>query len=100
MPSMPYNVPWANSLFEDNAEYGFGMKIADNSFKDRIKSLISNNLDLVKKSEKDTYKNYVNEINKENSEELLKIIDDTKIPNLKELKDYLMILDIMESIMY
>ena len=44
---------------------------------------------MVKKSEKDTYKNYVNEINKENSEELLKIIDDTKIPNLKELKDYI-----------
>ena len=89
MPSMPYNVPWANSLFEDNAEYGYGMKIADNSFKDRIKSLISNNLDLVKKSEKDIYKNYVNEINKETSEELLSIIDETKIPDLKELKDYI-----------
>ena len=24
-PSTPYNVPWANSLFEDNAEFGYGM---------------------------------------------------------------------------
>ena len=24
-PSTPYNIPWANSLFEDNAEFGFGM---------------------------------------------------------------------------
>ena len=24
-PSTPYSIPWANSLFEDNAEFGFGM---------------------------------------------------------------------------
>ena len=24
-PSTPYNIPWANSLFEDNAEFGLGM---------------------------------------------------------------------------
>jgi len=24
-PSTPYSVPWANSLFEDNAEFGYGM---------------------------------------------------------------------------
>ena len=47
VPSMPYSIPWANSLFEDNAEYGFGMKIADDAYKDRIKALISNNLDEV-----------------------------------------------------
>ncbi|MDD8048474.1 MAG: pyruvate:ferredoxin (flavodoxin) oxidoreductase [Thomasclavelia sp.] len=36
-PSTPFNFDkngegpsWANSLFEDNAEYGFGMKLADN----------------------------------------------------------------------
>ena len=32
-PSMPYSVPWANSLFEDNAEFGFGMKVADEAIK-------------------------------------------------------------------
>ena len=25
VPSMPYNLPWASSLFEDNTEYGLGM---------------------------------------------------------------------------
>ena len=25
VPSMPYSVPWANSLFEDNAEFGLGI---------------------------------------------------------------------------
>ena len=33
LPSMPYSVPWANSLFEDNAEFGFGIKIANLTMK-------------------------------------------------------------------
>lgn len=43
-PSTPYcsnaegkGPAWANSLFEDNAEYGFGMAIAVNKLRDRIK---------------------------------------------------------------
>ena len=42
-PSTPYTVnakgegpAWANSLFEDNAEYGFGMATAVNKMRDRI----------------------------------------------------------------
>lgn len=42
-PSTPYRtnkdghgVAWANSLFEDNAEYGFGMATAVNKMRDRI----------------------------------------------------------------
>ena len=31
---------WANSLFEDNAEYGFGMRIAINTIRDRIQNVI------------------------------------------------------------
>jgi pyruvate-ferredoxin/flavodoxin oxidoreductase len=34
---------WANSLFEDNAEYGFGMRIAQNTIRDRIQNLIVTN---------------------------------------------------------
>jgi len=33
---------WANSLFEDNAEYGFGMRIAQKTMSDRIENIISN----------------------------------------------------------
>lgn len=87
-PSMPYKIPWANSLFEDNAEFGFGMRIADQTMKNQIKSLIENNIDLVKKSEKDIYKAYCENINEDTSKRLLEIIDDTKIARLKELKDF------------
>ncbi|MDO5713805.1 MAG: pyruvate:ferredoxin (flavodoxin) oxidoreductase [Tissierellia bacterium] len=46
-PSMPYctdscgNGPsWANSLFEDNAEYGYGMKVGVRQTRDRLKLLL------------------------------------------------------------
>ncbi len=42
-PSMPYctdergrGPAWANSLFEDNAEYGYGMLIADKQIRDKL----------------------------------------------------------------
>ena len=45
MPSMPYNLPWANSLFEDNAEFGYGMLLADNLMKNRIKKLMESDIE-------------------------------------------------------
>ena len=46
-PAVPYTVnakghgpTWANSLFEDNAEYGFGMVLALNARRDRLARLV------------------------------------------------------------
>lgn len=89
MPSMPYSIPWANSLFEDNAEFGFGMKIADNTMKKQIISLIQNNMNLVKKSEVDIYKAYCEKVTEETAQALLEVIDNTKIDNLLKLKDFI-----------
>lgn len=88
-PSTPYSVPWANSLFEDNAEYGYGMKIADMQQKRRIVSLIRDNIDKVKNSEKSIYKNYVKNITKETADALEKVVDSTKIDELKKLKSFI-----------
>jgi len=48
-PSMPYTtnkdgngVAWANSLFEDNAEYGFGMATGVNKLRDRLEIKMKN----------------------------------------------------------
>ncbi len=87
-PSMPYSIPWANSLFEDNAEFGFGMKIADQAVKAEIVSLISRNLTNVRNSEKDVYNAYCKEQNEVNARRLLDVIDDTKIEGLLKLKDF------------
>ncbi len=49
-PSSPYTknkegrgVAWANSLFEDNAEFGFGMHIAYETMRDRLQTILLNN---------------------------------------------------------
>lgn len=45
MPSMPYSIPWANSLFEDNAEFGFGMVHANEFMRDKISRIMEENKD-------------------------------------------------------
>ena len=44
VPSTPYTIPWANSLFEDNAEFGFGMLLSYNKTRDRIENLMRTNI--------------------------------------------------------
>lgn len=87
-PSTPYSVPWSNSLFEDNAEYGYGMKIADITIKNCIKEMIINQFEKVNVDEKEIYQNYLNEITDETSERLYEVIDHTKIVGLKKLKSF------------
>ena len=50
-PSTPYTKnchgegpAWASSLFEDNAEYGFGMHIGVEALRDRIQNIMENNM--------------------------------------------------------
>jgi pyruvate-ferredoxin/flavodoxin oxidoreductase len=50
-PSTPYTTnaegfgpAWANSLFEDNAEFGFGMRIAYETMRDRVQTLLVDHL--------------------------------------------------------
>ena len=38
---------WANSLFEDNAEFGFGMRHANEALRDRLQNVFVNNKDNV-----------------------------------------------------
>lgn len=88
-PAMPYSVPWANSLFEDNAEFGFGMSVADVTMKENIKNMISSNISLVPNNELDIYNNYLKDVNRESADALYSIVDNTKIPGLKELKEFI-----------
>ncbi len=90
MPSTVWSVPWANSLFEDNAEFGYGMKIADLAMKNRIVNMINNNIKVVKKSEQPIYKAYAQEVNYDTAKELLTVIDETRIDGLLKLKDFIM----------
>ncbi|MBR4693676.1 MAG: pyruvate:ferredoxin (flavodoxin) oxidoreductase [Bacilli bacterium] len=54
-PCTPYSIPWANSLFEDNAEFGFGMLLSFNKSRDRIENIMRENLDAVEEPVKDLF---------------------------------------------
>lgn len=64
-PSTPYTVTpegkgpaWSNSLFEDNAEFGFGMKLAQNAMRKGLKAKVEY---LAENSEKENVKNAAKE---------------------------------------
>jgi len=74
-PSVPYTVnekghgpAWANSLFEDNAEYGFGMALAAIQRRAKLADLIKESIDQNKVSGdlKETFKGWLE--NKDNAE--------------------------------
>ena len=70
LESLLMNIPWANSLFEDNAEYGYGMLVSNNLIRNRIKTIMENNLDneTIKNKEKSIFNNSLNRLFKwENS---------------------------------
>ena len=57
-PSCPYTVnkegkgpAWANSLFEDNAEYGFGMQLAQKALRKRVVAAAENLLAVAEKDD-------------------------------------------------
>ena len=86
-PSMPYTIPWASSLFEDNAEYGYGMLIATNTIRNRIKTIMENNLD---NSNSELFKKWLdNYDNYKITKEVYDNLNDDIPSELKDLKDYI-----------
>ena len=88
MPSMPYSVPWANSLFEDNAEYGYGLLIGYNVIRNRLAKILEANLD---NPNGDLFKEWLNNIDDyEITKKVYDSIDYSTAPSeVVDLKDYL-----------
>ena len=85
-PSTPYSIPWANSLFEDNAEFGFGMLLSFNKSRDRVERLMRDNLDKVSNDIKDLFNKWLD--NREDFDITYSIKDELKDKDIpKELKD-------------
>ncbi len=64
-PSTPFvndkngeGVAWANSLFEDNAEFGYGMALAESYKEARILKIMEENIDVVEPELKDAFQRY------------------------------------------
>jgi len=79
-------VAWANSLFEDNAEYGYGMRLATNYKLMQIARILEAalNSDTVETNLKETIKTYL--ANMKNKDEARKIVP-TLVKEVKESKD-------------
>jgi pyruvate-ferredoxin/flavodoxin oxidoreductase len=65
-PSTPYTknsegkgVAWANSLFEDNAEYGFGMSQGIRQIRDRIAEMMRDNMNNVSPVTRDAFNEWI-----------------------------------------
>ncbi len=88
VPSMPYTVPWANSLFEDNAEYGYGLLIGNKVMKERIAHIMEENLEGVNK---EYYQKWLENPNDyQMTKEVYDNLDYEMAPKeLKEIKDYI-----------
>lgn len=86
-PTSPYSIPWSSSLFEDNAEYGYGMLIANNTMRKKIAKIMEENMD---NENSELFKLWLNNYN---SYEVTKKVYDELTDNipeeLKSLKDYI-----------
>ena len=83
VPSMPYSVPWANSLFEDNAEFGLGIKSGINIKRNKIKKYMEEHDD-------ELFHRWLNNMNDYTiCKEVYDNIDYSKHAYLKKLKDYI-----------
>ncbi len=89
IPSTPYTIPWANSLFEDNAEFALGMIHSYNMNRERIKNIMEQSMDSVTESVQKIYRTWLE--NKETFEvtyPLKKELENSEIPNdLRDLLD-------------
>ena len=89
-PSTPYLVPWANSLFEDNAEFGFGIYNSYKLMHERIKNIIKSTYGAVDDKVKELYDIWLNnEDDFEKTNEVKKELESLDIPkDLRVLIDY------------
>jgi len=102
-PATPYTTnaegfgpAWANSLFEDNAEFGFGMKIAYETMRDRVQTLLANHKDEMPEALRALAEEWIlnrksAEITRKLQKEMLPMLEQIDKPYAKELvslKDY------------
>ena len=90
-PSTPYLIPWANSLFEDNAEFAYGMHISYKQKRNQIREIMTYSLEAVDEEVKQLFKEYLKNENDVNiTSKIVKKLDNKDIPQeLINLKEYI-----------
>lgn len=83
LPTAPYSVSWANSLFEDNAEFGYGILMGTQYGKDMVRKYMLSHKD-------ELFDKWLNNSNNYSiTKEVSLNIDYEKHSELKSLKNYI-----------
>ena len=103
-PSSPYTTnaegrgpAWANSLFEDNAEFGFGMRMATETLRDRLQTVMALNKDAMPQEAAELCANWIEnrnsgDVTKKLAPQIVAAMEAIDAPYAKEilsLKDYI-----------
>ncbi len=89
VPNTPYSVPWANSLFEDNAEFGYGMRLSEDFMQEKIKKVMRDNLEKLNSHNKELALMYLNNYSKEVSVKVYNELDYDDFKEMIPLKKYI-----------
>ncbi len=94
--SNPYNISWSNSLFEDNAEYGLGIKQAIDVTKEKISNIMKDRLTkrLSIKNIEMFNKWLSNKNNSQVTKEVMENINYDEVKELLPLKGYIQSKDV------
>ena len=89
-PYTPYSIPWANSLFEDNAEFALGMHLSYQNKQKRIKNIMEGTKELVTSEVKKLFCEYLENYNDyKKTREIKNKLENMEIPyDLRELLNY------------
>ena len=90
-PTTPYTLPWANSLFEDNAEFALGMHLSFAQKRKRIAKIMEESMDSVSKDVKNVFEEFLAHFHDyECTSKVKEQLINAEIPTeLKELLDYI-----------
>ena len=96
LPYSPYNLSWSNSLFEDNAEYGLGMRYTIDIMRDKITNIMKDRLTkrLGIKNIELFNKWLINKNNSKVTKEIMENINYDEVKELIPLKGYIQSKDV------
>ena len=91
LPLTPYKIPWMNSLFEDNAEFGFGIHMSYKKMRERLKDLMYKYKDEVHPEVKATFKEWIDNMEDDDYTLVIKEkLSKMNIPSeIRKLMDYI-----------
>ena len=91
LPSTPYTIPWANSLFEDNAEFALGMHLSFEQKRNQIENIMKASMLAVTEDVQEKFNLWLE--NKDDfkiTSKLKEELENLEIPNdLRNLLDYI-----------